>query len=98
MLKRFALLLAATTTLAIPTTGAFAAPGTNADGVLPEEACLAAYPAHTQPLLCGRGPAGPSSADTWPGSREREFLVRAGLGGLGIRFGAVRNGVAVVTR
>ena len=59
MLKRFALLFAATTSLAIPTTGAFAASGTNADGALPEEACLAAYPAHLQPLLCGRGAGGP---------------------------------------
>lgn len=62
MLKRFAILFAATTTLVIPTTaGAFAAPGTNADGVLPEEVCFAAYPAHTQPLLCGRGAGGPEA-------------------------------------
>jgi hypothetical protein len=59
MLKRFALLFATTTALAIPTTAAFAAPATNADGVLPEEACLAAYPPHVQPLLCGRGAGGP---------------------------------------
>lgn len=59
MLKRFAVLFAATTALVIPATGAFAAPGTNADGVLPEEACLAAYPPHTQALLCGRGAGGP---------------------------------------
>jgi len=60
MLKRFALLFAATIALAIPITTAFAAPGTNADGVLPDEACLAAYPPHAQPLLCGRGAGGPS--------------------------------------
>ena len=59
MLKRLALLFAATTTLAIPTIGALAAPSPYADGVLPEEACLAAHPAHTQPLLCGRGAGGP---------------------------------------
>jgi hypothetical protein len=59
MLKRFALVFAATAALAVPATGAFAAPGTTADGVLPEEACHAVYPYHTQPLLCGRGTGGP---------------------------------------
>ena len=59
MLKRFAVLFAAATALVIPTAGPFAAPGTNADGVLPEEACHAAYPPHTQALLCGRGAGGP---------------------------------------
>jgi hypothetical protein len=59
MLKRFAVLFAAATALVIPTAGPFAAPGTNADGVLPEELFLAALPAHTQPLLCGRGAGGP---------------------------------------
>jgi hypothetical protein len=56
--KRFAVLFAATTALVTPAAGAFAAPGTNADGVLAEELCLAALPAHTQPLLCGRGAGG----------------------------------------
>lgn len=60
MLKRFAVLFAATAALAIPAAGAFASPGTNADGVLPEELCLAAYPPHTQALLCGRGAGGPA--------------------------------------
>jgi hypothetical protein len=60
MLKRFALMFAATAVLAIPTTGAFAAPAdTNVDGVLPEEACHAVYPYHTQALLCGRGKGRP---------------------------------------
>jgi hypothetical protein len=59
MLKRFALLFTATAALAVPATGAFAAPGPAADGVLPEEACHAVYPYHAQPLLCGRGTGGP---------------------------------------
>ena len=59
MLKRFALMFAATAVLAIPTTSAFAAPDTNADGVLPPEACHAVYPYHTQAALCGRGNGGP---------------------------------------
>jgi hypothetical protein len=37
----------------------FAAPGTSADGVLPDDACHAVYPAHLQPALCGRGTGGP---------------------------------------
>jgi hypothetical protein len=59
MFKRFALMIAATAVLAIPTTGAFAAPDTKADGVLPDEACHAVYPYHTQAALCGRGIGGP---------------------------------------
>jgi hypothetical protein len=59
MLKRFAVMFAATAALAVPATGALAAPGTTADGILPEEACHAVYPYHTQPLLCGRGTGGP---------------------------------------
>jgi hypothetical protein len=59
MLKRFALMIAASAVLAIPTTGAFAAPDTNAEGVAPDEACHAVYPYHTQALLCGRGNGGP---------------------------------------
>jgi hypothetical protein len=61
MLKRVALMFAATAALAVPTTGAFAA-GTQADGVLPEEACFAVYPAAVQPVLCGRGTGGPGHA------------------------------------
>lgn len=59
MLKRVALMLAATAALAIPATGVFAVPGTSADGVLPDDACHAVYPAHLQPVLCGRGTGGP---------------------------------------
>jgi hypothetical protein len=57
MLKRFALMVAATAVLAVPATSAFAAPRTN--GALPEEACFAAYPAAVQPALCGQGNGGP---------------------------------------
>jgi hypothetical protein len=61
MLKRFALMIAATAVLTIPATGSFAASSPQADGVLPEEACHTAYPAHLQPVLCGRGTGGPGS-------------------------------------
>jgi hypothetical protein len=61
MLKRFALIVAATAVLAIPTTSAFAAPHRTSDGVLPEDACFAAYPAAVQPALCGRGVGGPGA-------------------------------------
>jgi hypothetical protein len=59
MLKRFAVLFAATAALALPAGGALAAPGTTADGVLPDGACHAVYPSHVQPVLCGRGTGGP---------------------------------------
>jgi hypothetical protein len=59
MLKRVALMLAASAVLAIPAAGVLAAPGTTADGVLPDDACHAVYPAHLQPALCGRGTGGP---------------------------------------
>ena len=61
MLKRVAFVLAVTAAVAVPTTGAFAA-DTKADGVLPEEACLAVYPAAVQPALCGKGTGGPGQA------------------------------------
>lgn len=61
MLKRVALMFAATAALAVPATGAFAA-DTTADGVLPEAACLAIYPAAVQPVLCGKGNGGPGHA------------------------------------
>ena len=61
MLKRLALMFAVTAALAVPTAGAFAA-DTKADGVLPEEACLAVYPAAVQPVLCGKGNGGPGHA------------------------------------
>ena len=59
MLKRFALMIAATAVLTIPATGSFADSSPKADGILPEQACHTAYPAHTQALLCGRGHGGP---------------------------------------
>ena len=49
MLKRFALMFAATAVLAIPTTGAFAAPSPAADGVLP--------PGSARPPYCRTFPA-----------------------------------------
>ena len=61
MLKRVALMFAATAALAVPATGAFAA-DTKADGVLPDAACLAIYPAAVQPVLCGKGNGGPGHA------------------------------------
>jgi hypothetical protein len=61
MLKRFALMIAATAALTVPAASSFAAPSPQADGILPEQACHTAYPAHTQPLLCGRGAGGPGS-------------------------------------
>ena len=60
MLKRFALMVAATAVLAVPATSAFGAPRPN--GTLPEDACFAAYPAAVQPALCGEGNGGPGKA------------------------------------
>ena len=60
MLKRLALICAATAVLAVPT--AASASETKADGVLPDGACLAIYPAAVQPVLCGRGTGGPGQA------------------------------------
>jgi hypothetical protein len=61
MLKRFALLTVASAALIIPTSSAFAAPSTAADGIAPEPACHAAIPAYAQALLCGRGVGGPGA-------------------------------------
>ena len=61
MLKRVALMFAATAVLAVPATTALAS-DTKADGALPEEACLAVYPAAVQPALCGTGNGGPGHA------------------------------------
>ena len=61
MLKRFALMIAATAELTIPATGSFAASSPTADGILPEQACHTAFPAHTQALLCGRNHGGPGA-------------------------------------
>jgi hypothetical protein len=58
MLKRFALTIAAVAVLAVPSTGAFAAPQPKADGVLPEEACTPVYPNQVQSLFCGRNHGG----------------------------------------
>jgi hypothetical protein len=62
MVKRFALMFAAAALVTIPASSAFAAPHTNADGLLPDGACLAVYPPAVQPALCGRGTGGPGSA------------------------------------
>lgn len=56
-MKRVVVMFAATAALAFPASNAFAAQP-RMDGVLPEEACHTAIPAHAQPLLCGRGPGG----------------------------------------
>jgi len=55
MLKRFAVMFAATAALAVPAAGAFAAPPPQTHGVLPPQACFAVYPAPLQPTLCGQG-------------------------------------------
>ena len=59
MLKRLALMVVASATVVIPASVAFAAPSPDADGVLPDGACHAAYPAYVQSALCGRGTGGP---------------------------------------
>jgi hypothetical protein len=61
MLKRFAFMTAATAVLTIPAATSFAAPAPKADGVLPEQLCHTAIPAHLQPVTCGRGTGGPGS-------------------------------------
>jgi len=61
MLERAARIIVATAILAVPTSSAFAAQRPKADGVLPEEACFAQYPAVAQPPLCGRGTGGPGA-------------------------------------
>ena len=61
MLKRVAVMFAATVFLAVPATTVLASEA-KADGVLPEEACLAVYPAAVQPALCGKGNGGPGHA------------------------------------
>jgi hypothetical protein len=53
MLKRFALMFAATAVLAVPATSAFAAQ--QPSGVSPEELCFATTPWPAQPALCGQG-------------------------------------------
>ena len=58
MLKRFALMIAATAVLAIPTTERLRRSGTNADGVLPDELCHAVYPYHTQAAALRAGRRG----------------------------------------
>jgi len=61
MLERAAIMIVAAAVLAFPASSAFAAPRPNADGMLPEEACFAQYPAVAQPLLCGRATGGPGA-------------------------------------
>jgi hypothetical protein len=61
MLKRFALMVAATAVLAVPASSAFAAPN-RTTGLAPEEVCLAAMPTAVQPALCGQGNGGPGKA------------------------------------
>ena len=55
MLKRCALMFAAAAALAVPASGAFAAQPPKTNGVLPPQACFAAFPAPLQPTLCGQG-------------------------------------------
>jgi len=52
MMKRLALMFAATAVLAIPASSASAAPQ-KTNGLLPEQACFAVYPWPAQPALCG---------------------------------------------
>jgi len=54
MLKRIALMFAATAVLAVPATSAFAAPH-RTTGVLPEQLCFAVTPWPAQPATCGQG-------------------------------------------
>ena len=54
MMKRLALMFAATAVLAVPTSSAFAAPH-RTNNVLPGQLCFAAYPWQAQPVLCGKG-------------------------------------------
>ena len=54
MLKRFALIFAATAGLAIPALSPLSPQPPKPHGVLPPQACFAAYPAPLQPLLCGQ--------------------------------------------
>jgi hypothetical protein len=55
MLKRFALMFAATAALTIPASSAFATQPPKTHGLLPDAACLAVYPAPVQSALCGQG-------------------------------------------
>ena len=63
MLKRFALMIAATAVLAVPASSAFGASAPRPNGALPEEACFAAMPTVVQPALCGQGNGGPGKAE-----------------------------------
>jgi len=60
MLKRVALMFAATALIA--TAPSVASASNTAKGALPEQACLAVYPAAVQPALCGEGNGGPGRA------------------------------------
>jgi len=58
MLKRFAIMIAATAAVAVPASGAFASSPPKTHGALPPQACFAVYPAPLQPVLCGQGNGG----------------------------------------
>jgi len=62
MLKRFALMVAASAVLVVPASGAFASQPAKIKG-LPEEACFSVYPAPLQPILCGQGTGGPGNGE-----------------------------------
>jgi hypothetical protein len=61
MLKRLAFMFAASAVLAVPASSAFAAQPPKTNGILPPQACFAAFPAPLQPLLCGEGHGGKTS-------------------------------------
>jgi hypothetical protein len=63
MLKRVALMIAASAVVVIPASSAFATQPPKTHGVLPEEACFAVYPAPAQPILCGQGTGGPGPGE-----------------------------------
>jgi hypothetical protein len=60
MLKRFALMIAATGLLVVPATSALAAPPAPT-GVAPEELCFATTPWALQSTTCGEGTGGPGT-------------------------------------
>ena len=63
MLKRFALMVAASAVLVVPASSAFASQPPKTHGVLPEQACFSVYPAPAQPILCGEGTGGPGPGE-----------------------------------
>src|SRR5947208_17050839 len=84
MLKRFALMVAASAVLVVPASSAFASQPPKTHG-LPEEACFAVYPAPLQPILCGQGTGGPGPGEAlgrW-GSRRASLTLPGGPEPLG---------------